>query len=155
MDNLGPGCLSTERSKEAFISTLGIENNKSYNQKKNFSFFLFSLIYSHHDELTFQSRDFKTCLAEKNPVADLLYARTQVRIWKKTCQYRQGKRKQTRKQNLAKKPSPLIMMSWSDRSQEQRYPYINFFKVAKDNQILRTYKVDNCMIFTNCSVQNR
>ena len=58
---------------------------------------------------------------------DLLYARTQVRTWKKKCQYRQGKRKQIRKQNLAKKPSPLIMMSWSDRSQGQRYPYINFF----------------------------
>ena len=58
---------------------------------------------------------------------DLLYARTQVRTWKKKCQYRQGKRKQIRKQNLGKKPSPLIMMSWSDRSQGQRYPYINFF----------------------------
>ena len=33
MDNLGPGCLSTETSKGTFISTLGIENNKSYNQK--------------------------------------------------------------------------------------------------------------------------
>ena len=62
---------------------------------------------------------------------------------------------------MAKKSSPLIRMSWSDRSEGQRYPYIIFFsakqfelsKVAKDNQILRTSKVNNCMIFTNCSAQ--
>ena len=55
------------------------------------------------------------------------------------------------------------VMTRSDRSQGQRFPYINFFsakqfelsKVAKDNQILRTSKVNNCMIFTNCSAQNR
>ena len=41
LNNLGPGRLSIERSKEAFISTSGIENNKSYNQKKIFPFFLF------------------------------------------------------------------------------------------------------------------